>query len=105
MNDNELPQYSTLTRTSVAPVPPLLGSTVSRAHISSLEDSKGRPWVSLIVTSRAANSALPPFFMEGDVISGRVELDLEKPETAKAVVVSVSKYTLYRALELTNTTD
>lgn len=58
-------------------------------HSSSLENGQGRKWLILAVKSRSANAASLPLYYEKDVISGRVELDLDKPETIKGVVVSV----------------
>lgn len=84
--DVELPKYSAR---------PSLGSqgSVERSeHVYSLENSKGHKWVSLSVKSRSANPNAPPLFLEGDIITGRVDLDLDKPENIKAVMISVSKY-------------
>lgn len=73
----ELPSYT----------PPPIASEKSE-HTSSLETGKGRKWLVLKVKSRGNASSLPLYY-EKDIISGRVELDLEKGETIKGVVVSV----------------
>jgi hypothetical protein len=82
MPDPELPGYST---------GPLVVSQAviwRSEHVRSLEN-KGRPWISLFVKSRLTNPTLAPQFLGCDDISGRVELDLDKSETVKAVTISV----------------
>jgi hypothetical protein len=64
-----------------------LTSTVERVY--SLENRKGQKWASLVVRSRAPNNKYPPLFLENDIITGRVELDLGRPKTFKAIVISV----------------
>ncbi|KAJ7058186.1 hypothetical protein C8F01DRAFT_310741 [Mycena amicta] len=59
-----------------------------QSHKYSLE-SKGRSWLYLHFKSRAAASASMPYFIEGDVVEGQVELDLDKAESAKAVTVQL----------------
>jgi hypothetical protein len=61
----------------------------SGEHQRSLETAKGKKWLTLFVKSRANNSSLP-IFLEGDIVSGRVELDLDKAESSKGVTVTVS---------------
>ncbi|KAF4596561.1 hypothetical protein EYR40_007742 [Pleurotus pulmonarius] len=58
-------------------------------HVVSLQGSKGHKWLSLYVNSRAATAASLPLLFQGDSVTGRVELDLQKEETIKAIVVSV----------------
>lgn len=76
MADPELPSY---------------GDVGGRSEYSCCLESKGHKWLSLFVPSRAINSISLPSFDEGDVISGRVELDLEKAEAVKGIVISVSR--------------
>lgn len=59
-------------------------------HTYSLENSKARKWLVLTVKSRAANATSLPTYYEKDIISGRVELDLDTPETIKGIFVTVS---------------
>jgi len=84
----ELPGYSL--RPSLASQ-----ATAERSErVYSLE-SKGRRWISMFVKSRSTNPTLAPLFLEHDIISGRVELDLDKSETFKAVTISVSFVRLF----------
>ena len=65
-------------------------SSLTREHHSFLEGGKGRKWLNLFVTSRSPDATSLPVFVEGDAISGRVEVDLEKSESSKGVTVAVS---------------
>ena len=58
-------------------------------HLYFLERNGGR-WLSLSVQSRASSAKSLPVFQERDVIKGRIELDLKKPETIKGVTIAVS---------------
>ncbi|KAJ7773470.1 hypothetical protein B0H16DRAFT_150150 [Mycena metata] len=73
--DEELPSYA---------------SALARRteHKSSLE-TKGKPWLSVFTQSRAGTAAARAFFVEGDTVVGRVELNLEKDEALKSISVSV----------------
>jgi len=68
---------------------PVGAASGSGEHQRSLETAKGKKWLTLFVKSRANNSSLP-VFLEGDIVSGRVELDLDKAESSKGVTVIVS---------------
>lgn len=59
-------------------------------HTFELKDSKGRPWLTLAVSSRAPSSACLPHFYEGDQVRGFVNLNLEKETQVKSVTVMVS---------------
>ena len=61
-----------------------------RTHQYNLEDSKGKPWVILRLSSRAPSSKALPVFFEGDKVNGEVEANLGKGENCKAVIVKVS---------------
>ncbi|KAF7976619.1 hypothetical protein HWV62_2292 [Athelia sp. TMB] len=74
----ELPDYA---------APPL--ASEKSEYSSSLENARGRKWLILAVKSRSASPTSLPLYFEKDVITGRVELDLDKPETIKGVIVSV----------------
>ncbi|KAK7436992.1 hypothetical protein VKT23_006722 [Stygiomarasmius scandens] len=52
-------------------------------------ERKGHKWLTLYVRSRSRNATEPPVFLEGDEISGRVELDLDKVENIKGITVAV----------------
>jgi hypothetical protein len=54
-------------------------------------ESKGRKYITLFVSSKASSPRSLPAFREGDVIKGRVQLDLPKPEAIKAVTIAVCK--------------
>jgi hypothetical protein len=55
-------------------------------------ETKGRPWLLIFIKSRAANAGSLPYFLQGDTVAGRVELDIEKAESLKAVSVAVGRY-------------
>ncbi|KAI0359735.1 hypothetical protein OH77DRAFT_1471440 [Trametes cingulata] len=59
-------------------------------HRYQLEDSKGRPWLWLIVKSRSKEARQLPLFFERDTISGTVEVDLDMAEGAKGVLISAT---------------
>lgn len=95
-HDHELPSY-------VAHTPSGRGSAISgssssnnglasigREHHRYLETPKGKKWLSMYVKSRSTSVTSLPVFFEGDTISGRVELDLDKADSGKSVTISVS---------------
>lgn len=88
--DNELPGYTPRAGSSAAP---LDASTPGSEHTISLEDSKGHKWLLLSVKSRAPSPESWPVFCAGDLISGRVTLDILKSESSKAIVVTVTAMT------------
>ena len=59
-------------------------------HTYSLNDSRGKAWLSLIVKSRAPSPKTLPLFVSGDEIQGQVSVDLEKSKNCKGVVIEVS---------------
>ena len=59
-------------------------------RVYTLETSK-KPWASLKVKSRSINAASIPRIVQGEPITGTVELDLEKTDHIQAVTVAVSK--------------
>ncbi|KAK7032322.1 hypothetical protein VNI00_013281 [Paramarasmius palmivorus] len=72
--------------------PPTIISVSSSAerfeHSFSLE-RRGQKWLTLFVRSRSRSPLTAPVYIEGDTITGRVELDLDRPETIKGVAVAV----------------
>ncbi|KAJ7285158.1 hypothetical protein C8J57DRAFT_1498005 [Mycena rebaudengoi] len=82
---NELPGY---TRRPSVTLPAAVGARRSE-HKYSLETGKGRPWLFLFVQSRSPSPASAPFFLEADTITGRVELDIDKPEAVKSISVAL----------------
>ncbi|TBU30407.1 hypothetical protein BD311DRAFT_659291 [Dichomitus squalens] len=56
-------------------------------HLYHLTSSKGRPWLTLKVISKAPASTFLPSFYEGEPIKGSVTLDLTKEESIKAISV------------------
>ena len=76
----ELPGYSTK---------PPQGTTAQSEHSYALETTKGKKWLLLFVKSRSNDPKSLPIFYEKDIVSGRIELDLEKAETIKGLLVSV----------------
>ncbi|EIW83921.1 hypothetical protein CONPUDRAFT_51562 [Coniophora puteana RWD-64-598 SS2] len=61
----------------------------------SLETSKGEKWLTLRARSRAQDSSSLPSFLEGDVISGNVDMEVAKSESIKAITVMVAAGTTY----------
>ncbi|KAF8206241.1 hypothetical protein K438DRAFT_1816872 [Mycena galopus ATCC 62051] len=79
---DELPGY---TPRPAAPT----GAAVYRSeHKYSLEN-KGRPWLFIFIKSRSPNANSGPFFMQGDTVAGRVELDIDKAESLKSISVGI----------------
>lgn len=95
----ELPSYSDARNETSAPAvttaaAPAYSSSSSGGskteHVFSLNNSKGKPWLSLVVTSRAPSVKALPVFLDGDAITGEVRVALDKAESAKAVSIGVS---------------
>ncbi|KIM40543.1 hypothetical protein M413DRAFT_445985 [Hebeloma cylindrosporum] len=63
-------------------------------HQRSLETAKGKKWLTQFVKSRANNNSLP-IFLEGDIVSGRVELNLDKAESSKGLTVTIQGGTTF----------
>lgn len=97
--EHELPAYGDDHGTHAVAAPPLhpppfaaatSSSAASRTeHTYSLNNSKGKPWLTLIIKSRAPSVKALPVFLEGDVISGTVNVSLDKPETSKGIMIAV----------------
>jgi hypothetical protein len=84
--DEELPEYMGLqTRTPDVAITRRELTT----HETTANTSKGTPWLTLKVRSRARNPTQLPQFWEGDTITGSVDLDLQKPESIVGVTISV----------------
>jgi hypothetical protein len=82
--DEDLPAYTNIMRHSNhAPAH-------RSEHTSFLENGKGHKFLTMSVNSRSVDPKSLPLFLERDVISGHVELNLEKPEALKGVIISVS---------------
>ena len=68
-------------------------SSIRTQHQYCRTNGKGkdseRPWLTLHVSSRSPKSKLLPLFIGKDSISGRVQLELVKPETVREVKVTV----------------
>lgn len=88
--DHELPGYTPRAGSSLAPQNAL---TRGSEHTISLEDSKGHKWLLLSVKSRSPTPEFWPAFCSGDLISGSVTMDILKPESSKAIVVTVTAAT------------
>lgn len=99
----ELPSYSDARNEPAAPAvttaAPAYSSSSSGGskteHVFSLNNSKGKPWLSLFVTSRAPTVKALPVFLDGDAITGEVRVALDKAESAKAVSIGVSARLLF----------
>ena len=68
-------------------------SSIRTQHQYCRTNGKGkdneRPWLTLQVSSRSPKSKLLPLFIGKDSISGRVQLELVRPETIREVKVTV----------------
>ena len=84
-----LPSYAHVGQQQQQQSTPVQVASGSEEHQRSLETAKGKKWLTLFVKSRANNPSSPVFF-EGDIVSGRVELDLDKAESSREVTVTVS---------------
>lgn len=65
--------------------------------------SQQPPWLTLKLHSYAVSSASTPTFLEGNPVTGVVELDVEKPDDIKDITITVSKI-LGIWMDLSNTT-
>ena len=91
--NTELPSYSEARNDPVpppAPVSVFSSGALKTEHTFSLNNSKGKAWLSLVVKSRSPTAKTLPLFLDGDAIAGEVRVALDKAESAKAVSVSVS---------------
>ena len=59
-------------------------------HCFELADGNGHVWLKLVCKSRAQSPEHMPRIVEGDKVTGYVEINLKKPMSVKAVRVSVS---------------
>ncbi|KAG6331277.1 hypothetical protein ID866_7810 [Astraeus odoratus] len=69
----------------------VLGAT----YTISLENSKAHKWLSMRVLSRSSNPTSPPYFYQGDKITGHVDLDVLKSEAIKAITIKVTGSTTF----------
>ncbi|KAH8117915.1 hypothetical protein DFH11DRAFT_1571413 [Phellopilus nigrolimitatus] len=85
VGDTELPVY-----TADAVSANGSGSSDLRTeHTYSLNNAKGKPWLTLRVHSRSPSGKTLPVFLDGDEIRGEVRIELEKPEGCKGVLIGV----------------
>jgi hypothetical protein len=80
-----------------APLRPGISSAPSSTvdattHQWSLTNRNQRPWVTLKLKSRARATTNRPYFFQGDTLDGEVELNLERPDSIRAVEVEVSGF-------------
>ncbi|TFK27773.1 hypothetical protein FA15DRAFT_665995 [Coprinopsis marcescibilis] len=64
-------------------------SFASHKEFTSALKRKGKPLVNLVLVANQGLSKVTPTFVEGMAISGRVELDLDRPQTINEVSVAV----------------
>ncbi|KAG7089408.1 hypothetical protein E1B28_011096 [Marasmius oreades] len=65
-------------------------STTAERHEHSFSiDRGGHKWLVVTVRSRSRSTASAPAYIEGDTITGRLELDIDRPETIKEVDIAV----------------
>ena len=84
----ELPVYSR--RRSLRPPPRTEEAPSTQTeHSYSLYSRNDRPWLTLKISSWTAKDTSAPVFVEAESIDGHVELDLEKPDSIKAISITV----------------
>ncbi len=82
---SELPEYDGIRRGHGGRPPP--SQTV---HSYTLNASRtDRPWLTLRVLSWVQNASSAPVFVESEAIAGHVDLDLDKPDSIKAIIITV----------------
>jgi hypothetical protein len=96
----ELPAYSILPSRSPAPDHTPLGLTINLPatsprqrpeHKYFLTDKKNKQWASLTLYSNGRqHSQRMPTFTEGELIEGSLDIDVDKKETIKSVLINVS---------------
>ncbi|KAF9267939.1 hypothetical protein L218DRAFT_941314 [Marasmius fiardii PR-910] len=65
-------------------------STSAERHEYSFSINRGgHKWLTVAVRSRSRSAASAPAYVEGDHITGRLELDIDRPETIKEVEIAV----------------
>ena len=94
-----LPEYTQFPNISLPELPSYTPGDARRSrrreqceHAYHLLDGAGRPWLTLRVKSWALSEKHQPLFIEGGTINGLVEMNLEKTDNVKQVVVYVSVY-------------
>ena len=94
-----LPEYTQFPNISLPELPSYTPGDARRSrrreqceHVYHLLDGAGRPWLTLRLKSWALSEKHQPLFIEGGTINGLVEMNLEKTESVKQVVVYVSVY-------------
>ncbi|KAI5122160.1 hypothetical protein M0805_007059 [Coniferiporia weirii] len=66
-----------------------IGLRVRRLHEFYLQGANKHPWATLRFKSSAPSDKSLPVFFEDQVVSGKVELDLQKPESIKSIAISI----------------
>ncbi|KAF5360495.1 hypothetical protein D9756_004927 [Leucocoprinus leucothites] len=95
LTDTELPEYADISRdTAIATsdstnAPSVASSPYKSEFKTGLQDEAGYSWLLLRVQSRSPSAKNLPFFVEGDTISGVVELDATKTSSVKEVLVEI----------------
>lgn len=97
-----LPNYSTEFPNVSLPEPPTYTPGAGQRarprerseHVYHLLNGADKPWLTLRVLSWAPTEKHSPVFIEGETINGLVEMNLEKAENVKQVVVYVCVYLL-----------
>lgn len=89
-HDSQLPSYADVRSNSTSQTS---SAAFSTQHTFSLNNTKGKPWLSLHISSRAPTDKTLPVFRDGDEIRGEVKVQLEdkKPESCKGILVGVSE--------------
>ena len=95
--EQEAPPSFSANEDSMASLPPQYNdgkrSTLYRLteRVFTLETSKDQPWAFLKVMSRGGNAARIPRFLQGELITGTVELDLKKTDHIEGVTIEARK--------------
>ena len=81
----DLQRYPSLSGPSIPHSP-----TEGTEHAITMHDHHGKTWWTLRVNSRSPTPKSLPAFVEGDHITGVVDLNLQKPDHIKSITVVVS---------------
>lgn len=83
----DLPAYSQTLQPSTQYTP-----SEHAEHATVLNDDDGNAYCTLKVLSRSASTKSLPILMEGEPVTGSIELHLKKADPIKAVTISVRLY-------------
>jgi hypothetical protein len=102
MAEEAPPPFAASVETSEASLPPGYDDSSSRVQLTervfTLETSKQQPWAFLKVKCPSGKSTSIPRFIQGEPITGTVELSLDKTDHIEAVTIEVSSRFMFVTL-------